>query len=197
MDANMIITFFKMYGWQLTVLATSGIAVLGFLKATGLFSKLNEKVKKYVYYAVSCAISIVACTAYIFIVDQFTWMNWGVLVVGIIAYTGAIYTLYENTGARLFLKKFIFTPLKNTLKKLVEKIIKGSLTQDDVKELAVGLGAEVLQGLTIEARKQELEKQKVEAEQATTVEVNGNTVAQNTVKVINAKPSVKKVTDIK
>lgn len=197
MDANMIITFFKMYGWQLTVLATSGIAVLGFLKATGLFNKLNEKVKKYVYYAVSCAISIVACTAYIFIVDQFTWMNWGVLVVGIIAYTGAIYTLYENTGARLFLKKFIFTPLKNTLKKLVEKIIKGSLTQDDVKELAVGLGAGVLQELTVEARKQELEKQKAEAEQTTTVEVNGNTVAQNTVKVINAKPSVKKVTEIK
>lgn len=38
MTSDMLIRFFENYGWIMTVLATSGIIVVGFMKACGVFN---------------------------------------------------------------------------------------------------------------------------------------------------------------
>ena len=47
MDFNVVLDFFKTYGWQLGLLSLSGIVVLGCLKWFGCFKKVNDKYKKY------------------------------------------------------------------------------------------------------------------------------------------------------
>ena len=141
---EMILQFFKTYGWQLTVLATSGIVFLGILKSFGTFKKVPTKGKKYLYYGISCILSILACTGYILIKNSFEYRAYLILIAGIIGYTSAIYTLYENTGIRDLLKKFIFVPIKHLLGKIWEHIVKGTLNKDAVVELAGQYGLAVV-----------------------------------------------------
>lgn len=141
---EMILHFFRDYGWQLTVLATSGIIMLGIIKSLGAFKKVPDKGKKYLYYGISCILSILACTSYILIQHSFEWRAYLILIAGIIGYTSAIYTLYENTGIRDLLKKLIFVPVKHLLNKIWEHIVKGTLDKDAVVELATEYGLAVV-----------------------------------------------------
>ena len=61
MDFNVVLDFFKTYGWQLGLLSLSGIVVLGCLKWFGCFKKVNSKYKKYLYFGLSVVFSIIAC----------------------------------------------------------------------------------------------------------------------------------------
>ena len=151
-----------MYGWQLTILATSGIVFLGFLKAFGTFNKVPSKAKKYLYYAISCILSILACTGYILLKNGFEWRAYLILIAGIIGYTSAIYTLYENTGIRDLLKKLIFTPIKKLLSKILQHIVKGTLTKDAVIDLASDYGKEIANEIIESAKEKEQEKKQVE-----------------------------------
>lgn len=144
MTANMIIKFFETYGWIMTILATSGIIFVGCLKAIGLFSKLKNETKKYVYFITACIVSIITCTIYLCVSHTFVWADWGVTVVFIIAYTMALYALYENTGIRALLKKLLFNPIKNALHKIQTSIISKSLSKEDSIKIAKGLGEDVL-----------------------------------------------------
>ena len=161
---EMIIQFFKMYGWQLTVLATSGILLLGILKAFGTFKKVPQKGRKYLYYAISCVLSILACTSYILIKDSFEWRAYLILIAGIIGYTSAIYTLYENTGVRDLLKKFIFTPLKKLLGIGWKHVVEGTLDKNTVIELASSYGVDVANQIIVEAVEKAAEKKEKEKE---------------------------------
>lgn len=161
---EMIIQFFKMYGWQLTVLATSGIVFLGFLKAFGTFNKVPDKAKKYLFYGISCALAILACTAYILIKDSFEWRSYLILIAYIVGYTSAIYTLYENTGIRDLLKKFIFKPIKNMLSKILQHIVRGTLSKDAVVELASEYGQDIAGEIIESVKEKELEKQQKQEE---------------------------------
>ena len=148
-----------MYGWQLTVLATSGIVALGILKSFGTFNKVNAKAKKYIYYAISNVLSIVACTAYIFIKNSFEWRAYLILIGGIIGFTSAIYTLYENTGVRDMMKKCLYQPTKNLLSKIWNAILKGTLKKDTVIEMASSYGVDVAQEIVENAKEIAIEKQ--------------------------------------
>lgn len=155
MTADMVIRFFENYGWMMTVLATSGIVFVGCLKALGLFSKLKPKAKKYVYFACSCVVSIVACTIYLCVRSAFVWADWGMTVVCIIGYTMAIYGLYENTGIRSLVKKVLFTPMKNLLKNIMSLVVSKSMSKDKMMLLAKDLGSDILIQLANEARQNE------------------------------------------
>lgn len=161
---EMIIQFFKMYGWQLTVLATSGIVFLGILKAFGTFNKVNTKAKKYLYYGISNILSIVACTAYIFITDVFEWRAYLILIGGIIGFTSAIYTLYENTGARDLLKKCLYQPTKNLFSKIWNAILKGTLKKETVIKMASEYGEDVANEIVVKAH--EVQEEKIAEEKA-------------------------------
>ena len=160
---EMILHFFKEFGWQLTVLATSGIVFLGLLKAFGVFKKIKSSYKKYIYYALSTVLSILACTAYIFITDVFEWRTYLILIAGIIGYTSAIYTLYENTGIRDLLKKFLYEPIKKLLTKIWNAILQGTLKKETVIKMASDMGVDVANQIIHTAIEKEAEK-KVEAE---------------------------------
>ena len=163
---DMIIQFFKLYGWQLTILATSGIVLLGILKSFGTFNKVKKEFKKYLFYAISCTFSILACTSYILLMHSFEWRAYLILIAGIIGYTSAIYTLYENTGIRDLLKKILFEPTKKLLAKISSAIIKGSLKEEDVIELASSYGVDVANQIIETAKEKAVEeKAKEEAKQ--------------------------------
>lgn len=159
MTSDMLIRFFENYGWIMTVLATSGIIIVGFLKACGVFNKISESYRKYVYFGVSCVISVVACTIYLCASKQFEWASWGITAACIIGFTLTLYGVYENTGLRDLLKKVIFTPLKNALKKAETSIVESSISTERLGEMALGLGADVLMALAEQAKQKQAEEE--------------------------------------
>ena len=159
MTSDMLIRFFENYGWIMTVLATSGIIIVGFLKACGAFNKISESYRKYVYFGVSCVISVVACTIYLCASKQFEWASWGITAACIIGFTLTLYGVYENTGLRDLLKKVIFTPLKNALKKAETSIVESSISTERLGEMALGLGADVLMALAEQAKQKQAEEE--------------------------------------
>ena len=164
MDYKMIGEFFKNYGWQLTLLALSGIIVLGFLKWVGVFNKVKADVKKYVYYGLSCILSIIACTIYILATHTFAWASYGILCGAVIGLTGAVYTIYENTGLRKVWKMFVLDNVAKFFKMIISAIVTGTLTEEKVKKLAVDLGSQALARLSEEAKTIEDNKQNGVAE---------------------------------
>lgn len=152
MDYKMIGEFFKNYGWQLTLLALSGIVVLGFLKWVGVFNKLKDESKKYVYYALSCVLSIIACTIYILVTHTFAWASYGILCCAVIGLTGAVYTIYENTGLRKLWKIVVLNNIARLFKLITNTIVTGTLTKERVKQLAIDLGSQTLAELSAEAK---------------------------------------------
>lgn len=156
MSANTVINFFQHYGLIMTLLATSGIVFVGALKSFGLFSKINPKAKKYVYFICSCIASIISCTVYLYVKKSFVWSDWGMTIACVIGYTISIYGVYENTGIRAFLKKILFTPIKNLFKRIPTVLMSKDLTEDKVKLLAMNLGSDILLQLANEVRQKEV-----------------------------------------
>lgn len=148
----MIGDFFKNYGWQLTLLALSGIVVLGFLKWVGVFNKLKDTSKKYVYYALSCVLSIIACTIYILATKSFAWASYGILCGAVVGLTGAVYTIYENTGLRKLWKIVVLDNIAKLFALINNAIITGTLTKERLKKLAIDLGSQTLAELSAEAK---------------------------------------------
>lgn len=150
MTADMVVKFFENYGLIMTLLATSGIILVGCLKAIGIFSKVKDTARKYVYFASACIISIIACTIYLFVQKAFDWADWGAICVCVIGYTMALYAIYENTGIRALLRKILFVPIKNFIHKLFNAVATKNMSQDTILELAKGLGSEALSKLVSE-----------------------------------------------
>lgn len=158
MDYNMIIDFFKNYGWQLTLLALSGIVVLGFLKWVGVFNHLDKKYKKYIYFSLSCLLSITACTIYLIVTGTFAWLSYLVLCLAVIGFTMAVYAIYENTGLRAVWKKVVLDNIAKLFKAITKAIVSGTLKEDKLKEMAIKLGSETLEQLVAEAKSIEEQK---------------------------------------
>lgn len=158
MDVNYIITFFTSYGYHLGLLALSGIFVLGFLKLTGIFKKVPTDTKKYLYFGLSCALSIIACTIYLLIVKQFTWISYGTLCGSVIALTMITYNLYEYLGFRAIWQQ-ILKLVGRLLMFIVEKIVNKTLTTESLKTKAVELGSATLVELSRKARENEIKAQ--------------------------------------
>lgn len=148
LDLSMIPQFFKNYGWQLGALALSGILVLGFLKWIGVFKHINKTYKKYIYFGISCALSIAACTIYLLVENAFQWANYAILCLSVIALTSVSYNLYECIGLRALVKIAILDPLT----KLTKIIISGSLSNEQKQNMALSLGSETLTNLVSEAK---------------------------------------------
>lgn len=161
MDTGIVVEFFKNYGWQLGLLALSGIVVLGFLKKVGVFKKLNANYKKYVYFVLSCFFSIVSCLIYVLVVHSFEWVPFLTLCGGIIALTLVVYGIYENTGLRALWNK-IFDLLLVGLKKLFVLIFVHKVNEKQVKKFLVEYGQEATATLIAEVNKEIEENKKVE-----------------------------------
>ena len=119
-----IIKFFSAYGWQMTILAISGIFLLGVLKSVKAFDWIRiyavvgeektlqvdktKQVKKIVYTFISAGLSVAACCVYLAIINTeltaaliltISGTVWGINTIA--------YMLYENLGVRTVWKSFM------------------------------------------------------------------------------------------
>ena len=102
---EMILQFITTYGWQLALIACSGIFVLGVLKFFDLFKTVEKSKRKYLYAGISAGLSIIASGIYLAITGGFAWGSFGVIAGAIYSLNQAIYALYETLGIRAVLRK--------------------------------------------------------------------------------------------
>ena len=184
MEVKFILDFFKNYGWQLGLLSLSGIVILGFLKKIGVFKKLNEKYKKYVYSGLSAVLSIIACTIYILITSQFEILSYLTVCGLVIVITITAYHIYEHTGARWVWNKFIDL-LWSAIKKLFTLIFVHKLDSKKIKSEMIKYGIEesknILNELVaeVEAHKQKEENQQPATQPETVVEQEKESLERN------------------
>lgn len=152
--------FCQKFGWKLFLLAIAGIFILGCLKWFGCFKKINDKYKKYVYFTTSCAISIISCTAYILVIHKFVWYNYLLLCGSVIGLTQAVYGLYEIL-IRPHWKRLVLDNIAKLLKKIISAIASGSLDSNKRKEIAMGLGSDILTELIALAKEKEQAKEEI------------------------------------
>lgn len=157
---TVVVDFFKEYGWQLGLLALSGIVVLGFLKKIGVFKKLNDKYKKYVYFALSSVFSIIACTIYVLINKSFVLEPYLLMCLMVFVVTVVAYHIYEHIGLRWVWNKIVdFFVL--CVKKLFCLIFVHKVSADKIKKemLKFGVDEAIKVGQEL---KTELQNKKVE-----------------------------------
>lgn len=119
-----IINFFSAYGWQMTVLALSGIFLLGVLKSVKAFDWIRiyavegeekilqvdktKQVKKIVYTFISAGLSIAACCVYLTIINTELTATLILTISGTVwSLNTFAYMLYENLGVRAVWKAFL------------------------------------------------------------------------------------------
>lgn len=116
-----IINFFNKYGLALTLIAITGIIILGILKYCNLFKKIEEKKRHYIYLAISIGFSLIATAIYLLIIKQFEWKNYLIIASAIYALNQTFYTLFKTTSI-------------NSLGKMVLEFIKQLFTSNSKKE---------------------------------------------------------------
>ena len=158
MELALIEDFFVNYGWQLGLLSLSGIVILGFLKWFGVFNKLAKNVRKYLYFGLSCVLSIIACTIYVLACGTFEALSYLLLCVAVMGITIVAYHFYEHTGLRTAWNK-VLDLIAKLFKFVVSAIVTKTLTEDKLKAKAIELGSQVLAELTKTARENELKAQ--------------------------------------
>ena len=141
MEVGILLNFFKDYGLHLGLLALSGMFILGFLKKVGVFKKLNEKYKKYVYFWSSSILSIIACSIYIFATHSFSWIPYLSMCGAVCAVTIVGYSFYEHTPLRKWFNK-ILDLLWVGVKKLFVLIFVHKLDANTIKSKMVKWGSE-------------------------------------------------------
>ena len=123
---EMIIQFATTYGWQLALIAFSGIVILGIFKFFKIFDKIKKESRKYVYAGISSGLSIIASAIYLLVTNVFTWGGFGVIAGSIYALNQSIYAVYESIGIRALLRKignaFITFIAKNQLEAAKAKL---------------------------------------------------------------------------
>lgn len=119
-----IVNFFSAYGWQMTVLALSGIFLLGVLKSVKAFDWIRiyavegeektlqvdktKQVKKIVYTFISAGLSIAACCVYLTIINTELTATLILTISGTVwSLNTFAYMLYENLGVRAVWKAFL------------------------------------------------------------------------------------------
>ncbi len=120
-----LIIFFQSYGLPITIIAVVGIMILGILKYCNTFSKLEEKVRHYVYMIISAGISIIGSLIYLAIIKQFT-------VGYIFTVAGAIWALNQT-----FYAIFKVTPINELFSKIldfIKNLILNKGKKEDPKE---------------------------------------------------------------
>lgn len=165
MTADMITDFIKTYGWQLALVALSGILFIGILKHFNAFEKIKKEYRKFIFYPVSSVIAVLSCVAYMFLVRyeqaiSMSVLGWVYLCLATMGYSVAIYAFYENTGLRNLLQSF-YSVIKKNFKKLWDTIVKTvsnkTISPELLKTELFKLGSNVIKELLVECEKHEEE----------------------------------------
>lgn len=166
-----MIKFFSAYGWQMTVLAVSGIFLLGVLKSVKAFDWIKiyavvgeektlqvdktKQVKKIVYTVISAGLSVSACCVYLTIINTELTATLILTISGTVWSLNTIaYMLYENLGVRAVWKAFLgkisalLTLIKTSTKaKLEANKAKKLITETEKIDEAIKKAEKVLANL--------------------------------------------------
>ena len=118
--------FVTSHSLNVIVLAFAIIVFVGTLKFFGVFSKIkNEDLRKFIYLVVDIALSFGFGALYI-VIFKLDWITYIPLVIELVPAVLVGYAIYENTGARKFIKfvgNFIVNVVaKSYIDKEVEKL---------------------------------------------------------------------------
>lgn len=102
-----LLTFLRLYGWQLSLIALAGIIILGVLKYCKVFKKFDEKIRHVLYLVVSVGISIIGAVIYLACVHQLTVEFAFVIAGAILALNQTFYTIYSNLSLKELLTKLL------------------------------------------------------------------------------------------
>jgi hypothetical protein len=181
-----IIKFFSAYGWQMTVLAVSGIFLLGVLKSVKAFDWIRiyavvgeektlqvdktKQVKKIVYTFISAGLSVVACCVYLTIINTKLTAKLIFTLSGTIWSMNTItYMLYENLGVRAVWKAFLIWAkgfILSTTATIKEKIAA------EKARIAAEKAAIEAEKIAKDAEKAATEAQKTASETATATQID-------------------------
>lgn len=104
---EMVLQFITVHGWKLTLLACSGILLLGILKTFKVFDKIDESKRKYIYGAISTLFSVIATCIYLVITKSFTWSGFGLISLATYFLNQSVYSVYETYGLRALVRRII------------------------------------------------------------------------------------------
>lgn len=110
--------FYVQYGWQMALIAVAGIIILGILKYTNAFSKIDKEKRKPIYFAFSLGFSIISTVVYLLIIEQFNVAYVFTVSVAIYALNQTMYSVYETTTLRDLVTKIgVYLNQKKQIKK--------------------------------------------------------------------------------
>lgn len=112
---DMILTFMANHGWKLTLIALSGILLLGILKFFHIFDNLSKGKRNACYIGISTLYSIITAMIYLLAVGKCDAIKMCFLAGGIYMLNQAAYATYENYGVRALFRK-IFNSIRNSFK---------------------------------------------------------------------------------
>lgn len=115
-----ILNFLSQYGVALCLIAILGIVVLGVLKYSNAFKKLDEEKRHYAYIGVALAISLLGSGIYLACIKSFEWNYFFALAGAIYALDQTFYNLFKVTSLNELGKKLLDV-LVVLIKKLFEK----------------------------------------------------------------------------
>lgn len=103
---TLLIDFISSYGVPISLLALSGIVILGILKFFRIFDKIKKENRQPFYAATSTVLSVVAIIVYLAITNALTVT--GIIIIAPLIYllNQGAYAFYETYGLRKGLKKF-------------------------------------------------------------------------------------------
>lgn len=116
-------TFIASYGWQLALIALAGIIILGVLKYTNIFSKIEKENRKPIYLAISVGFSVITSAIYLTTIKKFDITYFCAIAAAIFSLNQTMYSIYENTKLRDLLHKIfgaIYTKIKSKKIKVTE-----------------------------------------------------------------------------
>ncbi len=116
-----LIIFYNTYGWQLALIALLGIVILGVLKYTNAFKKIEKPKRKPIYLAITVGFSLIATCVFLAATNQFNVEYLVAVTTAIYGLNQIFYTIYENTKLR-DLMVLILEIIKQQIQKKGEKI---------------------------------------------------------------------------
>ena len=107
MELEQLVVFYNTYGLQVALIALFGIILLGVLKYTNVFSKIEKSKRKPIYLAISVGFSVAETAVYLLIIKQFD-LNYLITVApAMFALNQTMYAVFETTGLRELVVKVL------------------------------------------------------------------------------------------
>lgn len=103
MDA--ILEFYSTNGLMLTLFAVVGVILLGIMKYTNMFIKLEEEARHAIYVCIAVLISVIIAGVYLYIKDEFAFEALLLFASNVFALNQTFYNIFKATTLQELLKK--------------------------------------------------------------------------------------------